>query len=386
MTASASHAGAVLTIDLDAIRDNYRLLRQRTAGAFCAAVLKADAYGLGAARVAPVLAADGCRHFFVAHLDEGIALRPHLPPSAEVFVLHGPPPATEMEFVRHHLVPVLNCSEQVAGWRRAAEKLDRLLPAIIQIDSGMSRLGLAPTEVEAWINDPHFLRGIDLRYLMSHLACAEDCSHPMNRQQLAAFEAARARLPGCPASFANSSGIFLGPDFHFDLVRPGAALYGIAPMKDADNPMKPVVRLQGRIMQTRSIEAGTRVGYGATYRASAPRRLATVSVGYADGWLRSFSNRGAALIDGVRAPIVGIVSMDTCTLDVSDVDSARLHPGACVDLIGPGQTVDAVAGTAGTIAYEILTSLGHRYQREYVGAAASNASVQEAVCATELTI
>jgi alanine racemase len=367
MAVKEAHAGTVLTIDLGAIRDNYRLLRAKASGAACAAVLKADAYGLGAARVAPALAEEGCRHFFVAHLDEGIAVRPHLPPHAEIFVLHGPMPGTEPEFVHHRLVPVLNSAAQVAGWRQLAARLDRMLPAIVQIDTGMSRLGLSSGEVDAACSDPDYLRGIALRYLMSHLACAERRDHPMNVQQLAAFNQARRRLPSCPASFANSSGIFLGSDFHFDLVRPGAALYGIAPVAGMANPMKPVVRLQARIIQVRSIEDGAHVGYGATYRAAGPRRIATVAVGYADGWLRSFSNRGCMLAGGVRAPIVGIVSMDTCTLDVTEVDQRHLQPGACVDLISDEQPVDAVAAQAGTIAYEILTSLGHRYYRNHVG-------------------
>ena len=367
MEVNEAHAGTVLTIDLDAIRGNYRLLRAKADGAACAGVVKADAYGLGAARVAPVLAEEGCRHFFVAHLDEGIALRPHLPPDTEIFVLHGPMPGTESEFVHHRLVPVLNSLEQIAGWRQLACRLGRMLPAIVQLDTGMSRLGLSPAEIDTACSDPEFLRGIELRYLMSHLACAEHQDHPMNAQQLAGFNQARRRLPRCPASFANSSGIFLGRDFHFDLVRPGAALYGIAPVAGMENPMRPVVGLRARIVQIRSVEDGAHVGYGATYRAAGARRLATVALGYADGWLRSFSNRGCALAGGVRAPIAGIVSMDTCTLDVSEVEQRHLQPGNYVDLISDEQPLDTVAAQAGTIAYEILTSLGHRYYRNYVG-------------------
>ena len=237
----------------------------------------------------------------------------------------------------------------------------------MQIDSGMSRLGLSPAELDAWTSDPDFLQGIELRYLMSHLACAEQSGHPMNTLQLAAFNAARKRLSSCPASLANSSGIFLGPDFHFDLVRPGAALYGIAPVAGTDNPMKPVIRLRAKIIQTRTIARGDRVGYGATYHAQEPRCIATIAVGYADGWMRGFSNRGCALVDGVPAPIVGTVSMDTCTIDVTDASPDCLFPGALVDLISAEQTVDTVAALAGTIGYEILTSLGKRYHREYVG-------------------
>jgi alanine racemase len=364
-----SHAGAILTIDLGAIRSNYRSLRERAGQAQCAAVVKADAYGLGAARVAAALATEGCRHFFVAHLNEGIALRPHLPANVEIFVLHGPPVGSDAEFVRHRLIPVLNSTAQIAGWRQLAQRENRALPAIVQVDSGMSRLGLSPAEVEAGVADPDFLRGIALRYLMSHLACAEATDHPMNALQLANFTAARRRFPACGASFANSSGIFLGPDYHFDLLRPGAALYGIAPVAGAANPMQAVVRLQGKIIQTRSIAAGDHVGYGLRYCAPGTRVIATVSVGYADGWLRSASGRGSAVIGGHQVAQVGTVSMDTITLDVTGVDPARLLPGMPVDLISPSRTVDAVAEAAGTIGYEILTSLGARYRREYLDAA-----------------
>lgn len=365
MKSKETHAGTVLTIDLGAIRDNYQLLRARAKDSICAAVLKADAYGLGAARVAPVLAEAGCRHFFVAHLDEGIALRPQLPFQAAIFVLHGPMPGTEPEFARHGLIPVLNSAAQVEGWRRLAERLDRVLPAALQVDTGMSRLGLSAAEVDAACSDPDYWRGIELRFLMSHLACAERQDHPINAQQLAAFKRLRMRLPSCAASFANSSGIFLGSGFHFDLVRPGAALYGIAPVAGMDNPMKPVVRLQARVIQVRTIDDGDQVGYGLTYRAAGRRRIATVAVGYADGWLRSFSNRGGALVGGVPVPIVGMVSMDTCTLDVTEVDQQHVQAGAYVDLISDQQPVDAVATQSGTIGYEILTSLGQRYFRHY---------------------
>jgi len=384
MVEREQHAGAVLTVDLTAIRDNYRLLRQRAGSAACGAAVKADAYGLGATPVAKALAAEGCRHFFVAHLDEGIDLRPHLPPSADIFVLHGPLPHTELDFIEHRLIPVLNSTAQIAGWRHTARVLNQRLPAIVQIDTGMSRLGLSPSELDAGLLDPEFLRGIELRFVMSHLGGAERQDDPMNARQLAAFNAARERLPRVGASFANSSGIFLGSPFHFDLVRPGGALYGIAPVAGAANPMKPVVRLQARIIQTRTIAAGDGVGYGFSYRASAPRRIATVAVGYADGWLRSLSNRGCALIDGVRVPMVGKVSMDTCALDVSDISPGRVQPGAFADLICAAQPVDAVAALAETIGYEILTSLGRRYHREYLGSGAATEGHAEQ--ATELNV
>lgn len=359
-------AGAVLTIDLSAIRANYRFLRSQLAGASCGAAVKADAYGLGAIPVAKALAAEGCRHFFVAHLDEGIALRPHLPASADIFVLHGPLPDTELEFVEHRLIPVLNSASQVDGWRQAARIAARRLPAVVQVDTGMSRLGLSHVEVEGWLQDSDFLCGIDLHFLMSHLACAERQDHPMNAAQLEAFQSLRRKLPQCRTSFANSSGIFLGHAYHGDLVRPGAALYGIAPVHGASNPMQSVVTLQARVIQTRVVERGDCVGYGGTYRAAGRRRIATIATGYADGWLRSLSGRGFAHIGGMRVPIVGNVSMDTLALDVTDASPEHVHDGAFIDLISAAQTVDAVATLAGTIGYEILTSLGNRYHRDYV--------------------
>jgi len=373
MTHPPSHAGAVLTIDLDAIAANYRLLCERAGRAAVGAAVKADAYGLGAQRVAPVLAAQGCRHFFVAHLDEGIALRPWLPHDAQIHVLHGPPPGTEEEFLRYRLVPVLNSMVQLSAWRRLARQEGRALPAIVQVDTGMCRLGMPPAEVDAWLDGPAPREGIDLRYLMSHLGCADVTDHPMNRMQLERFRAVRARLPGVPCSFANSSGIFLGEEFTFDLARPGAALYGIAPVDGLANPMHPVVRLQGRIIQSRTVAAGDCVGYGARHRCDAETRIATVAVGYADGWLRSGSGRGVAHIDGVEVRQVGTVSMDTATFDVSAIDPARVQPGMTVDLISPSDPVDAVAARAGTIAYEILTSLGTRFAREYRGGTAAMA-------------
>ncbi|MBI3284064.1 MAG: alanine racemase [Burkholderiales bacterium] len=367
MQQMAGRAGAVLRIDLQAVRNNYRLLRSKLGAAQCGAAVKADAYGLGAVPVSRALLEEGCRHFFVAHLDEAIALRPHLPDQAAIYVMHGSPLGYEAEFLEHRCIPVLNSAAQILAWRALAEQKQQALPAIIQLDSGMSRMGLSSEEVQTWLAEPGYIRGIDLQYLMSHLACAEDQAHPMNRHQLQTFKALRAQLPGCGASLANSSGIFLGSDFHFDLARPGAALYGVAPVAGQPNPMQAVVHLQGRVIQTREIFPGTGVGYGLTWRSQQLSRIATVAVGYADGWMRSLSNRGLVQIAGQTVHMVGNVSMDTITLDVSQVAIEHLQPGALVDLISDTNTVDQVAAKAKTIAYEILTSLGMRYQREYLG-------------------
>lgn len=363
---TAAHAGALLTIDLAAIVANWRLLRARVAPAACAAVVKADAYGLGAARVAPALAAAGCRHFFVAHLAEGMALRPLLPTHCEIFVLHGAPPRAEADCAALGLTPVLNSLEQIAAWSALARARGAPLAAVLQVDTGMARLGLSAPELARLAREPARLEGIALRALMSHLACAEDQGAPINTQQLARFRAARALLPACPASLSNSSGVFLGPDYHFDLARPGAALYGVAPVAGQPNPMQAVVRLQGKVIQVREIDAGTGVGYGLTWRAPQRARIATVAVGYADGYLRSLSARATARVAGTAVALVGRVSMDTITLDVTAVPPGALQPGDLVDLLDTGHGVDALAEAAGTIGYEILTSLGQRYARHYL--------------------
>lgn len=358
-------AGALLKIDLNALRKNYRLLCSKLGGAACGAAVKADAYGLGALRVSQALVEEGCRHLFVAHLEEAIALRAHIADSVAIYVMHGSPIGYEAEFLEYRCIPVLNSTEQILAWRALAESRQTPLPAIIQLDTGMSRMGLSGAEVQAWLADPDFIHGIQLQYLMSHLACAEDQKDPMNAQQLALFNRMRASLPKCGASLANSSGIFLGTDFHFDLARPGAALYGIAPVAGQPNPMQAVAHLQGKILQNREIATGAGVGYGLTWRSTQPSRIATVAVGYADGWLRALSNRGVVHIAGIAVPMVGNVSMDTITIDVSHIPLSKIAPGTLVDLISADNTVDQVAARAGTIGYEILTSLGLRYQREY---------------------
>ena len=363
-----ARAGAVLEIHLAAIVANWRrLAAELKPGAQCAAVVKADAYGLGMARVAPRLAAAECTLFFVAAIDEGLALR-RLLPGVEIAVFDGLLPGTAGEFRRARLIPVLNDLGQIAAWRQS--EATRALPAIIHVDTGMSRLGLSPAELRRLGDEPGLLAGLELRAILSHLACADEPAHPLNAQQLAAFNRALALLPRAPASIAASSGIFLGADYHFDFARPGAALYGINPTPQDPNKMKQVIRLKGRIVQVRDVDSGATVGYGATHRMERAGRIATVAVGYADGWLRSSSHRGTAGIAGQRVPIIGRISMDLMTLDVTGIDPALAHPGAFVDLIDETHGVDDIAAAAGTIGYEILTSLGTRYHRVYRGEAA----------------
>jgi alanine racemase len=362
----AAAADAVLDIDLGALVGNWRRLGDRLKrGAICAGMVKADAYGLGMDTVAPALAAAGCRLFFVAQLAEGVALRRRLP-NHDIAVLNGLLPGGESEFIAHRLIPVLNDLGQIAAWRRAGAGRE----AILHVDTGMARLGLPPDELARLAADRTLLDGVALRAVMSHLACADEPFHPHNSRQLAAFKAALAVLPAAPASFANSSGIFLGADYHFDIARPGAAVYGVNPLPGNPNPMAQVVRLKGKILQTRDIDTGDTVGYGSTHRREGPGRIATVAVGYADGWLRSLSNRGSVAIAGRRVPVVGRISMDLMTIDVTGLDPQATSPGRFAELIGPDNDIDAVAAAAGTIGYEMLTALGRRYHRVYGGEAA----------------
>lgn len=361
-------ADGVLTVDLAAIAANYRLLRTRAHPAECGAAVKANSYGLGADRVVPVLAKEGCRTFFVASVDEGLAVRRMLAdvPDAVVYVLNGPEGA-EATLVAHDLRPVLNSLASIATWADHARRCETPLAAAIHVDTGMARLGLPDDELERLVKEPSRLDGLRVTCLMSHLACADAADHELNRRQLAAFRSACERLPCIPASLANSAGIFLGADYHADLVRPGAALYGISPVGRETNPMTQVVRLEARILQVREIDRGQTVGYGATHCADRPERIATVAAGYADGYLRSLSNRSSGYIAGRRIPLVGRVSMDLITFDVTGVPPDQAFPGAMVELIGPHYPVDAIASDAGTIGYEILTALGSRYRRVYVG-------------------
>ncbi|PTE06780.1 alanine racemase [Mesorhizobium helmanticense] len=364
VTITEAAAGAILTIDLGAIRENYRRLKARLGGARCAGVVKADGYGLGAAQVAAALAREDCDTFFVALLSEGIALRRSLGPVPAIHVLSGMAPGAEGEAEAAGLTAVINSVEQLAAWRTAARRAGRKLPVAIQVDSGMSRLGMAAVEVEAVAGDPRAFDGIDVTLVMSHLACADEPAHPANERQRLEFERLRKMLPKAPASLANSSGIFLGSRFHYDLARPGATLYGINPTPAEPNPLLPVVRLEAKVIQTRMLEAGAGVGYGHTFHTPAPLAAATISFGYADGWHRRAAS--AAWFEGVRLPFLGRVSMDSIILDISALPPGRLKAGDLVELIGPSQTVDQAAGHAGTIGYEILTSLGHRFHRRYV--------------------
>ncbi len=362
---AAETAASVLTVDLSAVVANWRTLVARHPAGPVAGVVKANAYGLGAAVVAPALHEAGCRHFFTAHLSEALAIRPLLP-GAMLGVLNGLRPGTEAEHRAHDIIPVLGSLAEIALWRAEAARAGARLPAIIHIDTGMARLGLTEAEVAALAAEPTLLDGIAMRFVMTHLVSAERAGDPLNEHQRARFAALADRLPLALRSIANSSGIFLGPRFASDLARPGAALYGINPVPGQPNPMRPAVRLTARVLSLRMLRPGESVGYNATWRAERESRIATIAVGYADGWPRSLTNRGAAVFDGGSLPLVGRVSMDLTTYDATDHPGLRV--GDWLELIGPARPLADVAEAAATNEYEILTALGRRYHRVVLGA------------------
>jgi alanine racemase len=360
---NVERAGAILEIDLAAVVANWHFLCAMHPSGPVAGVVKADGYGLGAAPVAQALYAAGCRHFFVAWLDEAIALRA-LVPQAMVAVLGGLIPGTASDYVAFDLVPVLGSLVEIDAWSAAARAACRRLPTILHIDSGMSRLGLNSGELTALQEDHSRLSDLDLRYIMTHLVSSEMRDDPLNELQRQHFEQACSKLPKASLSVLNSSGMFLGPRFAFDLARPGAALYGINPTPYADtNPMKSPIRLTVRVLAVRGVGKDQSVGYNATWRATGHRRIATVAIGYADGLSRSLSNCGRAFFDGRPVSLVGRVSMDLTTFDVTSIPG--VVPGAWLEIIGPAQTPDDLAAAAGTNAYEVLTSLGQRFHRIY---------------------
>ncbi len=359
-------AGSVLRVDFEALLRNYEMLCRQTTPTPVAAVVKADGYGLGAVRVARTLLQSGCTTFFVAVLDEAAVLKAGLPGKASVLVLNGLQPGAEEDCAALGAVPVLNSLDQLERWSALARRRGSRLPAALQVDSGMSRMGFSPEELLALSQRRDLLEPVKLVLLMSHLACADDPGDPANHDQTLRFEAIASHFPGVPRALDNSGGAFLARG-HFDLVRAGIALYGGAP-HGGENPMHPVIALEARIAQLRTISAGAEVGYARSFRAERETRIATIPVGYADGLPRALGNRGSAYISGHRAAMVGRVSMDSITLDVTEIPEALLRPGAPVELIGPHQSLDQLAADAGTISYEILTQLGRRYAREYLPA------------------
>lgn len=367
---SLAETGGTLSIDLAAIEANWRALSRLAPTAECAAVVKANAYGLGLEPVAARLAQAGCKTFFVADLTEARRLRSRAHDAA-IYVLNGFTPEVAAGFIEIGAQPVINSTTELAEWDAFVAERNWRGGAALHVDTGMNRLGI-PVE-EAMALAPRVRtenHGITL--LMSHLACAEEPSHALNGAQITAFKEVRLLFRGVAASLANSSGIFLGDSTHCDLIRPGAALYGVNPTPGRPNPMQSVVELSGRILQIRKVERGGTVGYGAMWAAKRPSRIAIAAVGYADGVPRAASGveqgpGGTAMVAGRRCPIAGRISMDLICIDVTDLPDGAIHRGGDATFIGGGISVDDVAASASTIGYEILTHLGARCRHVYRG-------------------
>jgi alanine racemase len=356
--------GGILTIDLAAIAKNWKALAQRVVPADCAAVVKADAYGCGLEPVAAHLAKVGCTNFFVAHLAEARRVRA-VAPEAAVYVLGGFAPGSAPAFAEVNARPVIGNLTEFVEWEAFRVASGWRGTAALHFDTGMNRLGLAVEQVPTFtarMKMPD--HGIAL--VMSHLACADTPSHSLNAKQLSAFRELRFMFRGTATSLANSSGIFLGPGTHCDMVRPGAALYGVNPTPTTRNLMEPVVGLKARIVQVRDVPRGETVGYGATWTAGRGARIAVVAVGYGDGYLRAAgaAKTGAqAIIANRRCPVVGRISMDLMAFDVAGLPEDVVVRGTYATLIGEGVTVDELATRSGTIGYEVLANLGRRYRR-----------------------
>jgi alanine racemase len=367
-TSEEAEAGGILTIDLAAIAANWKQLSSMTIPVECAAVVKADAYGCGIEQVIPALTKVGCRTFFVADVAEGRRVRA-VAQDAVIYVLNGLMPGTAGAFADANLRPVINSPTELAEWDAFVSSNSWRGGAALHVDTGMNRLGLTPAEAAAiaprLVAETH---GFNL--LMSHLACADIPNHPMNDQQVRLFREIRILFRGLPSALANSAGMFLGGTLHCDLVRPGIALFGGNPTLGKKNPMRAAIEIKGRITQIREIKKGDTVGYGATWTAPRPSRLAVIAAGYGDGYPRAAGAdkaRPAAnvVIAGKLCPLVGRVSMDVLAVDVTDLPTGIARRGELATLVGGAIGIDDLAAAAGTISYEILTNLGRRYHRNY---------------------
>ncbi len=356
-------AGGVVTVDLGALVDNYRSIGRLAAGSRCAAVVKADAYGLGMRPVSRALSDAGCDAFFVATVAEGRELREELP-GVTIYVLEGPGGFDAVGALRDaSLVPVLNSIDQIRVWSNPVQPA----ACVLHLDTGMSRLGLTPEEVGQLAGSDSLLSGLRIEYVMTHLACADEPGNPANTEQLRLFDSLRSALPVAATSIGNSGGVLLGSRYCGDLVRPGIALYGGNPVSGSASPFREVVGLYGRVLQLREISRPTPVGYGALHTVRPPARLATLGLGYADGYPRSLGGRGFAVVAGTRVPVVGAVSMDSLVVDVTAVEPDAIRVDDAVQLLGGGIDLAEVAALAGTIDYEILTGLSRRLSRRYHG-------------------
>lgn len=371
----AGETGRII-VDLDAIARNWQSLSRTVAPAECAAVVKADAYGLGTAQVVPALVRAGCTTFFVATLKEAAGIKP-LVGDGRIFILDGLVPGSAAHVADLNVIPVLSSLDEINDWNRQGAAREQKLPSALHVDSGLNRLGLSGGDVAHLSNDTSLLESMHVALVMSHLACADDPDALDNEVQATAFGHCRAQLPSAPASLAASDGLMLGPAYHFDLVRPGYALYGGQAFQGATTPVEPVLHVTTKVLQTRALNKGETVGYSSTYMAPHDMRVAILSAGYADGVPRSASaatgeTGGRVAIGGHIAPLIGRVSMDLIAVDVSQIPNHLVTRGTDVELIGPTCPLDVVGKAANTIGYEILTRLSPRFERVYVSEEGQN--------------
>jgi alanine racemase len=364
MQEKLTHSG-ILEINLSHLAENYRLFQDKV-GPDCAVagVVKADAYGLGLKPVVEKLDSLNCPQYFVATLDEAVQLR-QLNGQSPVAVLGGLFHGAEEDYIAQKITPVLNSPDDISRWQELAKEKAETLSAFLHIDTGMNRLGLSHDETQKIIDDPALLDGIDVKIIMSHFACADEKDHPLTAQQHALFSDVISAFPQSSHSLANSPGLFRSETYHYDLVRPGIGLYGGNPTPETDNPMKPTVSLKSRILQIRHCKKGETIGYGASHKFDRDTMTATIGLGYADGFLRTADRQKTFYYNDVPCPVIGRVSMDLVTIDLSGVKENPTS-GEMIEIIGPNQTIDDLAADLGTIPYEILTSLGQRYHREYI--------------------
>ncbi len=356
----------ILTINLQALADNYNLFKKQTgSNDAVAGVVKANAYGLGLKKVTDKLKELNCPQFFVATLDEAIELRSYNN-QTPIAVVNGLMNGVEKEYLEHNILPVLNTPDDIQRWQNIAHKKNEKLPSIIHFDTGMNRLGLSAAETDTLVEDIKTIDGLDVQIIMSHFACADEKDHPLTQQQADTFAELAKHFPHAKKSLANSPGLYRDQAYHYDIVRPGYALYGGNPTPELDNPMNSVVTLSTRILQIRECKKGESIGYGASHKFEKDTRTATIALGYADGFLRSNSGSAIVYYNGQPCPVLGRVSMDLVTVDLSNIKENPPKQNDSIEILGSNQTIDALAETAGTIGYEILTSLGHRYKREYI--------------------
>ena len=350
------------------MKRNYRLLVQKVSPQRkIGAAVKANAYGLGVNEVSTALFDEGCRDFFVSSLDEGVNLRRNLAQDAKIYVLNGFYASRAEEYATYHLIPALGSFMEIEAYKKLGAKTGEKLPAYLSFNTRMNRLGLGSVETEKLLGEMSMLDGINVIGILSHFACADEAGNPMNDIQYNLFNDIAKAFPNAQKSLCNSSGIFRDPKYHFDLARSGMALYGLNPTPETTNPMEPVVRLEASVVRVRLVYKDASVGYNATYRFDKNTWLATLAVGYADGISWHLSNKGVFYWKGYPCPIRGRVSMDLTTIDLSAVpEGQRPKPGDVIEILGPHQSANDLAKAAGTIGYEILTSLGSRYERRYI--------------------